>query len=62
MEKFQKIILRTNKIHASTQVDEGELFWKPENILAKTVVDGKFNETFKFQAPTATINMNDNMI
>ena len=29
MEKFQKAILRANKINASTQVDEGELFWKP---------------------------------
>lgn len=35
MEKFQKAILRANKINASTQVDEGELFWKPENILGK---------------------------
>eukprot|EP00347_Sterkiella_histriomuscorum_P022955 403336507 len=33
MEKFQKAILRANKINASTQVDEGELFWKPENFI-----------------------------
>jgi len=35
MEKFQKAILRANKINQATQVDEGELHWHAENFIGQ---------------------------
>ena len=57
MERFQKVMLRANKVNACTQVDEGELLWGKSEYVGKEIV----HTGMKFNIPSENMNSNTNL-